>query len=71
MEPPGRQELPLATPTELTQGTRYGIREGVAWIRHLDGSSMFLEGVALPVTELGARFPLSEHLWLTAGTAVG
>ena len=68
MGPLGRQELALANPTELAKGTRYGVREGVAWIRHLDGSSLFLEEVALPVTELEARFPLSEHLWLTAGT---
>ena len=65
--PPGRQELQLAAPTELPQGTRYGIREGVAWIRHRDGSSLFRDEVPLPVTELEARFPLSEHLWLTAG----
>jgi len=68
LAPPGRQELVLATATELSQGTRYGVREGVAWIRHLDGTSFFLDEVPLPVTELEARFPLSEHLWLTAGT---
>jgi len=68
MAPPGRQELVLDTTTELTPGTKYGVREGVAWIRHLDGSSCFLDEVPLPVTELEARFPLSEHLWLTAGT---
>ena len=58
----------LATATDLPRGTRYGVREGVAWIRHLEGSSLFRDEVPLPVTELEARFPLSEHLWLTAGT---
>ncbi len=65
--PAGLQELRLAAATELCQGTRFGVREGVAWIRHLDGSSLFLDEAPLPVSELEARFPLSEHLWLTAG----
>jgi hypothetical protein len=56
MAPPGRQELDLATATELSRGTRYGVREGVAWIRHLDGSSFFLDEVPLPVTELIVGF---------------
>ena len=29
---------------------------------------MFLDQVPLPVSELEARFPLSENLWLTAAT---
>ena len=62
---PSRHDLELATETELLNNTRYGIREGVAWIRHLEGSSLFLDEAQLPVTEPGARFPLSEHLWLT------
>ncbi len=64
---PARHELDLASPTELPQGAHYSIREGVAWIRHLQGSSHFRDEVPLPVTELEARFPLSEHVWLTAG----
>ena len=42
---------------------------GVAWVRHLSGTSSFLDQVPLPVTELEARFPVTEHLWLTAATA--
>ncbi len=52
-------------------GTRFGVRGGVAWVRHLGGTSLFLDQVPLPVSELEARFPVTEHLWLTAeATAV-
>jgi ATP-binding cassette subfamily C protein len=47
-------------------GARFGVRGGVCWVRHLEGSSRFLDRVPLPVDELEARFPLTEHLWLTA-----
>ena len=68
--PGDRQELPLGRVEELAPGTRFGIRQGVAWIRHLEGTSRFLDEIALPVSELEARFPLSEHLWLSAGRAL-
>jgi NHLM bacteriocin system ABC transporter peptidase/ATP-binding protein/NHLM bacteriocin system ABC transporter ATP-binding protein len=55
--------------TALECHASYGVREGVAWVRHLSGTSSFLDQVALPVTELEARFPLTEHLWLTTRTA--
>jgi NHLM bacteriocin system ABC transporter ATP-binding protein len=66
--PAGRQELVLETATDLTRGTRFGVRDGVAWIRHLGGSSLFLDEAPLPVTQVEARFPLSEQIWLTAGS---
>ncbi len=52
-------------PLELPPGTRFGIRQGVAWVRHLEGASLFLDETPLPVNELRARFPVTEHLWLT------
>jgi NHLM bacteriocin system ABC transporter ATP-binding protein len=64
--PPGRTELGLDQVDELAAGTRFGIREGVAWVRHLEGSSVLLDETALPESELEARFPLSEHVWLRA-----
>ncbi len=64
-----RQDLALSTPMELAEGARYAIREGVGWIRHLEGSSRFLDGATLPVNELEPRFPLCEYLWLTAGVS--
>jgi NHLM bacteriocin system ABC transporter peptidase/ATP-binding protein/NHLM bacteriocin system ABC transporter ATP-binding protein len=68
VHPPVRQELALSTAATLECGTRYGVREGVAWVRHHAGTSSFLDLVPIPVTALLPRFPLSEHLWLTAGT---
>jgi NHLM bacteriocin system ABC transporter peptidase/ATP-binding protein/NHLM bacteriocin system ABC transporter ATP-binding protein len=62
-----RCELPLSVVTSLPAEARYGVRHGVAWIRHTHGASDFLEEIPLPLTEQEARFPLSEHLWLTAG----
>ena len=37
--PVGRQEVLLGQSEELTPGTRFGIRQGIAWIRHLEGKS--------------------------------
>ena len=34
------------------------------------GTSTFLDQVPLPVNELQARFPVTEHLWLTRGDVV-
>ena len=48
---------------------RFGVREGVAWVRHLVGTSMFLDRVPLLDGEIQTRFPVTEHLWLTAATA--
>jgi len=61
-----RRELQWNTVTTLEPGTRFGIRQGVAWVRHLSGTSSFLDRVSLPAAELPARFPVTEHLWLTA-----
>ena len=63
------QELEWNTVTALETGARFGVRQGVAWVRHLSGTSLFLDQVPLPITELEARFPVTEHLWLTAATA--
>jgi ATP-binding cassette subfamily C protein len=52
----------------LENGARFGVRQGVGWVRHHSGSSMFLDRVRLPVSVLEARMPLSEDLWLTAAT---
>ena len=52
----------------LEAGVRFGVRQGVGWVRHLSGSSRFLDQVPLPESELEARFPLSENLWLTAAS---
>jgi NHLM bacteriocin system ABC transporter ATP-binding protein len=65
--PPDRRQLVPDVVTDLTAGARYGVREGVGWVRHLQGSSEFKDEAPLPVSEMEARFPLSEHLWLTAG----
>ncbi len=64
----GYRDLDWDTCTELSSGARFGVRQGVGWIRHFSGSSSFLDQVPLPVSEMGARFPLSENLWLTAGS---
>ena len=64
-----RQELGFNTITDLQQDARFGVRAGVAWVRHLSGRSTLLDQVPLPVTEIDARFPVTEHLWLTASTA--
>ncbi|MGO9468605.1 MAG: NHLP family bacteriocin export ABC transporter peptidase/permease/ATPase subunit [Isosphaeraceae bacterium] len=63
---PARQELAWDTVATVECGTRFGVREGVAWVRHQSGKSCFLDQVPLPVTELAPRFPVTEHLWLTA-----
>ena len=63
----GYRELEWDSCTELEFGARFGVRQGVGWVRHLSGSSSFLDQVPLPKSELEARFPLSENLWLTAG----
>ena len=65
--PLGRLDLELAVPTVVPKGSRFGIRHGVAWIRHIQGSSLFLDDMPLPDTERQSRFPLSDHLWLKAG----
>ncbi len=63
----GYRDLDWDTCTELSSGARFGVRQGVGWVRHFSGSSNFLDQVPLPVSDVGARFPLSENLWLTAG----
>ncbi len=46
----------------------YGVRGAVGWVRHLSGSSSFLDDLPLPQSELEPRFPITEHLWLSART---
>ncbi len=64
----GYRELEWETCTEVDPGARFGVRQGVGWVRHLSGRSRFLDRVLLPESELGARFPLSENLWLSAAS---
>ncbi len=64
----GYKELDWHSCVSVAAGTRFGVRQGVAWVRHLSGRSMFLDHVPLPVSELETRFPMSENLWLTAAT---
>jgi NHLM bacteriocin system ABC transporter peptidase/ATP-binding protein/NHLM bacteriocin system ABC transporter ATP-binding protein len=47
-------------------GTSFRVRGGPAWVRHLGGASRLFDQVPLPAGELESRFPLTEHLWLTA-----
>jgi NHLM bacteriocin system ABC transporter peptidase/ATP-binding protein/NHLM bacteriocin system ABC transporter ATP-binding protein len=63
---PARQELALDTAATVECGTRFGVRDGVGWVRHQCGISSFLDQVPLPVSELAPRFPVTEHLWLSA-----
>ena len=65
------QELAPDADVTFEAGTRYGVRAGIAWVRHLCGSSSFLDRVPLPITELQARFPVTEHLWLLADEPAG
>ena len=60
----GYRELEWDTCTELDREVRFGVRQGVGWVRQLSGSSWFLDEVPVPVSELEARFPVSENLWL-------
>jgi NHLM bacteriocin system ABC transporter peptidase/ATP-binding protein/NHLM bacteriocin system ABC transporter ATP-binding protein len=62
-----RDELSSGGIVELPAGGRFGIREGVAWVRRQGGQAFFLDDLPLPVTEHEARFPITEHLWLAAG----
>ena len=63
-----RLELEGNTIADFDRDARFGVREGVAWVRHLVGTSAFLDRVPLVDDELHSRFPLSEHLWLRAAT---
>ncbi len=63
----GYRELEWDACSDVAAGTRFGVRYGVGWVRHFSGASSFLDQVPLPLSELEARFPLSENLWLTAG----
>ncbi len=63
------RELGQGAVAELEPGERYSVRGGVSWVRHHGGTSSLLDRVALPMTELQPRFPMTEHFWLTATTA--
>ena len=67
---PPRYELREGTIADLDGDARFGVREGVAWVRHLLGNSAFLDRVPLVDDELHSRFPLTEHLWLRSLIAV-
>jgi NHLM bacteriocin system ABC transporter peptidase/ATP-binding protein/NHLM bacteriocin system ABC transporter ATP-binding protein len=60
-----REELSSDSAAEYGKNARYGARQGVVWVRHLSGSSRFLDGNPLPTSEHRSRFPVTEHLWLT------
>ncbi len=62
---PSRKELEPGALAELKSETRYGARKGVAWIRHLIGSSAFLDRITQDGGKIETRFPVTEHLWLT------
>jgi NHLM bacteriocin system ABC transporter peptidase/ATP-binding protein/NHLM bacteriocin system ABC transporter ATP-binding protein len=64
----GYRELEWDSCSDLDRGTRFGVRHGVGWVRHFIGSSSFLDQNPLPVSEVEARFPLSENLWLTTAS---
>jgi NHLM bacteriocin system ABC transporter peptidase/ATP-binding protein/NHLM bacteriocin system ABC transporter ATP-binding protein len=63
------RELEAGAIVEFERDSRFGAREGVAWVRHLCGTSIFLDRVPVPARELETRFPVTEHLWLTAASA--
>jgi NHLM bacteriocin system ABC transporter peptidase/ATP-binding protein/NHLM bacteriocin system ABC transporter ATP-binding protein len=63
---PSRRELERNAVIELESGARFGVRQGIAWVRHLCGGSAFMDEIPLPVTELQTRFPVTEHFWLRA-----
>jgi NHLM bacteriocin system ABC transporter peptidase/ATP-binding protein/NHLM bacteriocin system ABC transporter ATP-binding protein len=65
---PARSELREGTIADLDRDARFGVREGVAWVRHLLGASTFLDRVPLIDDDLHTRFPVTEHLWLRAAT---
>ena len=64
-----RHELEGSTIADFDCDARFGVRDGVVWVRHLLGTSAFLDRVPLVDDELHPRFPLTEHLWLKAATA--
>ena len=66
---PSRHELTESTIADLDRDTRFGVRDGVAWVRHLLGNSTFLDRVPLTDDDIHTRFPVTEHLWLKATTA--
>jgi NHLM bacteriocin system ABC transporter peptidase/ATP-binding protein/NHLM bacteriocin system ABC transporter ATP-binding protein len=63
-----RLDLEGSTIADFDRNARFGVREGVAWVRHLMGRSDFLDRVPLVDDDRHSRFPLTEHLWLTAAT---
>jgi NHLM bacteriocin system ABC transporter peptidase/ATP-binding protein/NHLM bacteriocin system ABC transporter ATP-binding protein len=63
-----RQQLDGDTAATFESGARFGVRDGVSWVRHLCGKSSLLDRAPLAATELPTRFPVTEHLWLTAAT---
>jgi NHLM bacteriocin system ABC transporter ATP-binding protein len=62
----GRRDIDLDVVVDLADETRFGIRDGVGWVRHLAGNSLFLEEIRVPEEDSVYRFPLAADLWLTA-----
>src|SRR5262249_43641532 len=69
LEPP-RHELQCNTGATFEPGAPFRLRQRRAWASHMVGSSPRLAQVLLPESERQARFPLTEHLWLTAASDV-
>ncbi len=63
------RELPREGVAAYEAGDRFAVRGGVAWVRHLEGRSQFLDLVPLPDGDVVGRFPLTEHVWLQAQEA--
>ena len=55
----GYRELEWDACANVEAGARFGVRQGVGWVRHLSGSSMFLDQV--PLADVGARGALSPE----------
>jgi len=63
---PPRQFEPLIGGREYVlskEGNAYP-KEGVVWVRHLEGNSRFMGFDDLPLLERGSSFPLSNFTWL-------
>jgi NHLM bacteriocin system ABC transporter peptidase/ATP-binding protein/NHLM bacteriocin system ABC transporter ATP-binding protein len=64
-----REVLEAEAVVDFERDARFGARDGVVWVRHFSGTSIFLDRVPLPGNELQTRFPVTEHVWLRAATS--
>ncbi len=60
------RRLDVNASAALPARTRYTVRGGIAWVRHLRGASLLLDVVRLRECDMDPRFPLTDYLWLTA-----